>query len=269
MDKTRFLDLAPAYYALGVLLVLNDERKGTYPQISGGMVSVRENSFSGKSVHYHLRHKNLFEKAAQWLEGEGILQVRTDPFGPTIYLLKVDGDKAITFFAERKISPFEGWLENGRDRQWLTEALEKISDYYQELGITSLDFEKGSGADRLPEHDEWAPIPLERDDPEMKRLIVALEEAFRGIRDDNGYSATFPQERDFVVESLQNVKSSLETATSTSFGYLVRNAWQPLNIVLKRFGTAAVGIMAAGAKAALVEWLRKKGLHILVDLLGD
>jgi hypothetical protein len=48
---------------------------------------------------------------------------------------------------------------------------------------------------------EWAPIKIDAGDPTVKKAVSSLENIIEEVRSDNGYSATYPQERDYVLVS--------------------------------------------------------------------
>jgi hypothetical protein len=73
----------------------------------------------------------------------------------------------------------------------------------------------------------------------------------------------WPEERDYVLDRLSTLSKKLKEASSTSFAFVKRNGFEPLSILLKRFGPAAIGLVATAAKEALREWLRQKGITFL------
>jgi hypothetical protein len=115
-------------------------------------------------------------------------------------------------------------------------------------------------------HDEWEPLPLERDDPLLQKTVDAVDDTIEKVRSDNGYASNRPEEREYVLDGLSAFSKRLKEAASISLGYLKRYAVGPLRTLLTRFKDNAVGLAASVAKEALREWLRKKGISFLDDL---
>jgi hypothetical protein len=58
----------------------------------------------------------------------------------------------------------------------------------------------------------------------------------------------------------------LKTEDSISYGYLKRKAFDALDIVIRRFGPASLGLVAQAARAALFDWIKEiagKAIHWL------
>jgi hypothetical protein len=66
-----------------------------------------------------------------------------------------------------------------------------------------------------------------------------------------------------VVDSLKAANTKLKTDDAISFAYLKRKAIDALDILIRRFGTASVGLVAQAARAAIFDWLKSIGGNIL------
>jgi hypothetical protein len=113
---------------------------------------------------------------------------------------------------------------------------------------------------------EWEPLQLERDDPQLKKAIAAVDDTAEKVRSDNGYAANLPEEREYVLDSLSTLSRRLKEASSISLAYLKEFAFAPLAKLLRRFKGAAIGLAASVAREAIREWLKRKGITLLDDL---
>ncbi|MBL4863832.1 MAG: hypothetical protein JKY63_02910 [Rhodobiaceae bacterium] len=129
------------------------------------------------------------------------------------------------------------YQENGD--QWLSETGGVIT-------ANSPDIENTSSVD-------WEPLPVERDDPQLKKAVAALDTAITEIESDNGYSATEPDERNAVVSSLKTASEALKTQSQIYYFQFRSLIWEPLEKAGKRFGNAATGLSIQAAKEALKE----------------
>jgi hypothetical protein len=144
--------------------------------------------------------------------------------------------------------PFSVYDIAGRTEDWLIPALYAVDNAYDNLDIRPEDFDRPDA--------QWTPIRIERDDPTVANAINSLKKVIEEIRADNGYAATYPQERDYVLEGLQGTLGKFESL-SISAAY-VRMGIERLRILARRFGgTMKEGAIAA-ATAALVEFAKSK-----------
>jgi hypothetical protein len=104
---------------------------------------------------------------------------------------------------------------------------------------------------------EWEPLPLERTDPALQRAVEAIDATLKQVREDNGYNATVPEERNYVVASLSTASQVLKSENTTSIPFVRQYILEPLSKVARRFGGAALGAVAAGARAAVIEYVKQ------------
>lgn len=108
--------------------------------------------------------------------------------------------------------------------------------------------------DERDELDGWLPLPIERDRPEYKETIGALEEAFDTIRADNGFAATYPEQRTGILAALedgiQTLKSKLPSAEQLQ-GMILR----PLRWISVTFSNTLIGEAAKKAAEKLVQYI--------------
>jgi len=147
----------------------------------------------------------------------------------------------------------------GDGDQWLGEALLALDQQYEELQIKDEDF------DDLPDR-EWEPLPIDRNDPDLKAVIEKIDDTHEQVRADNGYAAHLPEERAYIMDSLGMLAKKLKEASAISRPYIRRYAIEPLSLLIRRFGQAAIGLLATAAKEAFKEWLKKRGVFFLDGL---
>jgi len=141
---------------------------------------------------------------------------------------------------------------------WLAEAYWKITSEWM-----SVEFAKD-----YPQPDVWQPIPVERNNPSVERAEAALDKGIDIIRSDNGYNATHPEERRYVLDHLTAFAKRMKEDAQIGWMYFKTFALEPLDTVIKRFGKAATGIAAAAAREALIRWARESGGEIIRFLLS-
>ncbi len=256
MDRRRFLDTAPAYYGLAIVAYLAE---------AGERLAYRSGIQSNYSVEYeegvvdHLDLDDLFAAGAKHIVGLGLIEIIKDDFGPDLYKLADEFLNRWSALQEDKGSLYYKYAAAGdTKRQWLLSALRSVKQRYEELGITTEDF-----GDNAP---DWAPIPLERDDEGLQALIGEIDKVAEQVRGDNGYGTQHGEEKTYVLEKLRSVSKRLKEDTTISWLYLREFAIEPLLILGRRFGKAAIGIAAEAAKAVLKEWLKKKGITFLDNI---
>jgi hypothetical protein len=121
------------------------------------------------------------------------------------------------------------------------EELRAILDQMDEARATDLGARSIASTPTRPD-DDWTPIPLDREDPDQRTALKALEKTIEELRGDNGYAATNPEEKAFVQDKLSAVVKRLRDDSQISWMYLNEFAFRPLGILIKRFGQAAIGI---------------------------
>lgn len=258
MNRHRFIEVAPVYYGLAI---------ATFFQNTNSLDFAYKNTFAEYYVTdpdrgriEHLHNDILFKVGADYAAKEGLIEVINDDFGPVIYKAseklgenwqRLATDKSLPFFKYDSVG-------NGGFR-WLTAALDNVNDRYSELGIGAEDF------DGL--NTEWEPIPLERHDQDLAQAIARIDDVIQSVRSENGYSASFLEERNYVLDKLQSVSKRLKEDFQISYIYLREFALEPLIILVRRFHEAAIGVAATAAKEAIKEWLKRKGINFLDGVL--
>ena len=134
-------------------------------------------------------------------------------------------------------------------RGWLVESIESASSLDDDVIV----LDSGLRADV-----QWAPLPLERPDAELDRVIESVERLAEQVRSDNGYALQPDGERDDVIVRLRDASSYLRDATAVSrVGVETYIVW-PLQRLIARFGPAAIGAAAKLVLDIFSAWLKNK-----------
>ena len=245
MDRPKFVATAPIYYSLAIASYLRNHDR----------VSIREVRDSYVAQGAPLLDP-LIEPAIKWLLEQGMIVAVRDDFGPTIFERSPDYDVVWDRVATDRTQPFFkiDYVANGA--AWLQNALLSINDAYSRLSISEGDFSDARD-------DDWAPLPLDRSDKRLRNAIDALDQTIEGVRADNGYAATVSAERDFVLGELSEASRVLKEEKQTSIGFLRKRVLEPLEILGRRFSGAALSAIAAGARDAIIEFVKQHGEHLL------
>jgi hypothetical protein len=258
MDKADFIERAPIYYALAIARRLFKVNGSMSRNVIARAYEVENDESHIPNDTYNLLHSNaLWKRAIKWLVERDLIAVEADPFGPSVFAKTENfGANWLTLRAtEPLIAKFVA-LDDGDE--WLRDTLRSIFDRYQELGIQESDFDNPD--------EEWSPIQLDSADPDVEKVVDTLSETVEAIRQDNGYSAAHPQERDFVLEGLNGTLEKFKSST-VSAGY-IRVALERLRTVARRFGGTVKESVIAGATQALIEFAKKNAIKILDSLLN-
>lgn len=256
MDKSTFLKAAPDYYAAAIILIIEelDRPIFTLPAI---ILSWRDKSENKNEVV--LRHMSLVRKAVSQLEGLSVIEVITDNFGPSLLVKGTNFSSFIEDQKRNKKNVLGKAALYGNAEHWLTSAIRNVNKKFDELGVTSQDFSS--------DHDEWAPIPLDRDDLELKKIVESLDNLQEDLRGDNGYAVSSPQEKAYVQVTLETLTRNLKEGATVSLLFIRRYAFDPLGILIQRFKDSAVGIAAQGIRVAITEWIKQRGISLLDNML--
>jgi hypothetical protein len=194
----------------------------------------------------------VLKMAVDLLMQEGVLVCVTDEFAPPAY--KKSGTYQDWFYkvAPEKFVPFAKYKQAKNDKDWIIAALHSVNNTYDALKMTADDFELAQQEPEL----EWEPLPIDRADPKLQEVEEKLDEAIAAIQGDNGYAASVPGEREYVLSHLRSFSETLKNKAEVYGRQIKTDAIEPLTRVVKRFGDAVVGIAAASARAALFEWLK-------------
>jgi hypothetical protein len=259
MEKSRFVELAPSYYALAIAVHFVESGE-TYSY----RASIRE-TFTASSTRYdpnpynYIGNDVLFWRGVRTAEILGLIEIIPDEFGPPLYKKSEEFGDILNSLAQDKQSPFyKHQLAGSNGRSWLLTALHTVNERYKELQVESQDFNKTD--------QEWEPIPLDRRNEKLQEATKLLDQTIEELRSDNGYGATNIEEKNFVLEKLQSAARRLKKETQTSWMYVKEFALDPLSLLVRRFGEAAIGITAVAARTALIEWLKSVGVKVLESL---
>jgi hypothetical protein len=247
MSKRRFVETAPLYYALAICVVAS-ATGGTFTrQVFSSRYYVSDEE--GSEPLYYCDRDALFTHAIDWLRRRDMVDVIEDDFAPPIFTTGSGFVEMWQRLSAEEGTVFQKYNEARGDPGWLNHALQSIEHTYVALGITEQDFKEPDS--------EWEPIPLDRDDPKLGAAIRAVDATIEQVRIDNGYTATLPEERKYVLDGLNAVSKTLREAVSVSAPYIRKYAFEPLIALVRRFGPSALGLAAAIAKEAILEWLKK------------
>jgi hypothetical protein len=119
--------------------------------------------------------------------------------------------------------------------------------------IASLDANFFTAQERM-DSDEWTPLEIDRADPAYLDAVDSVEEAIEAIRQDNGFAATHPQERDGILRVLQEGLVWLKEKVPTQ-SILQTMLISPLRWVSSIFGNDVVGEAAKKAAQKLLDFL--------------
>jgi hypothetical protein len=251
MDKAEFVKLAPLYYAMAIANALRKtgDAQPDYKIRSEYTNQVEFEPEPGTLLDRYI----LWNKAVEWLLSNNLVSVRHDPFGPPIFTRSQNFDTIFGEICGDGTLPFFNFAASGLSNSWLIPALHSVENHYTNLKITEEDFDN-------PDRD-WEPIQIDPDESEARRAVEELKRVIDDVRSDNGYSATYPHERDYVLQGLSSTVEKFESCT-ISAGY-VRLALDRLSILGRRFAGSAKEALFTGAKVALVEFAKKHFGQIL------
>jgi hypothetical protein len=244
MERSRLIELAPQYYVIAVCNFYSEAaNKIASSQTLWGMCGGVEKSAP------------VFWRAIAMLLEKKMLEQIPDDFGPTLY---TKTERLIPEWEASKKqagTPASKYAMDPNRGVWLVAALEAVNKACVESKLVKEDFVK-------PEA-EWEPIPVDRTDTKIQKITDALDKTIEAVEGDNGYNATMPEEKAFVVDSLKAATAKLKNDPTISFAYLKRNAINTLDVLIRRFGKASVGLVAQAAREAIFEWLKNIGGQIL------
>lgn len=141
------------------------------------------------------------------------------------------------------------------------ELRRKDSDlfYFQRYGddkladVAGLDGIFWTAGERL-DAEAYAPLDIDRDDPQFIETLQAVDEAIERIRTDNAFAATSPEQREGILRTLENGIDWLRNKTTTR-KLIVDNILSPLRWVVSHFGQSDVGAAAKAAIDTVAHWL--------------
>jgi hypothetical protein len=181
-----------------------------------------------------------------------MLVATKDEFGPTIYTRTAKFGPEWNALKKLPDTPYSRFALDPQRAEWIIAALDRVNKALEEQKIKTEDFIK-------PEA-EWEPLPVDRKNPKLEKATEELDKTIAAVEGDNGYSATLPEERTYVVENLKEAANRLKKDDAISYAYLKRKVIDVLDVVIARFGKAAVGLTA---QAAIFDWLKELGEKVL------
>lgn len=152
---------------------------------------------------------------------------------------------------------------------WMQRALSSINRLLTTLEpaeLSGVAEEPGQGDETPP--DEWQPLPLDRNNEKLQNAISSLDAVVEHVKGDNGYAATVPEERSYVLERLSALSEKLKHASSVSIGYIKRSGMDILLMVSKRFREGAVDVTATTARENIIAWIRDHGINLIASLFS-
>lgn len=261
MDKKRFIEMAPLYYAQAIMSALR-QSNGMALSLQGIVNKYTIADEDDPSDPFVLLGQRLImDRALSWLRQNDMVIFIDDDFGlPLLEAGSIWGTDKAKIFDDPNL-PFYKYNRTADGDLWLQSALSNINTQYYQLGITAEDFENPDA--------EWAPLPLDRTtDVTLQKTIDALDATLKQVREDNGYAAAVPEERNYVVESLTTATKVLKNEATTSVPFIRRYVLEPLVLVGRRFGKAALGVLSDAAKEAVKDFLKEHGAEWLAALFG-
>lgn len=205
-----------------------------------------------------LRNKKLREIAITTLVGFGYAEVIEDEFGPTMlsveHRIKSESLMGGTETPLKQLAsrfPESVFASTNKfGSEWLGQAIEKINS-----SIESADGNDSLTSGLEPSFavdDIWKPLPINRSAPEFEETIAGIEEAIREIAADNGFSSTFPEERDNLVEhantTLKSVKEGKVTRKQIVEHLISTGKWVASKFTGSAIGFAGKSLMMWGLK---------------------
>ena len=256
MDKARFIESAPRYYALAILSHLMTNQSAT-------TINVIVNSFADshpddpdESVDsvVRIRYGTLLDRALKLLAEKNLIVSEKDDFGPTLIEAVEWFEQALEREPDDSLSTlFRRFQKMGNQRnEWLQQALDGLANHELRLGVTDEDYED--------QESEWSPIPVDRDQPETQAVIKAIDDVAEKIQADNGYSATHAEERKYVLDGLLAFGQQLKSAATISVPYIKQYAIDPIARAGKTLGKSVAGLAVEVLKAKLKEWMMRQGI---------
>jgi hypothetical protein len=244
MDKAEFINLAPEYYMLAVVL----ELQSAYGYVSEtALIDAYTVADEPDADGFcYIENRGLLREAIRLLAKHGGLETLSDPFGPSLYRATNELNNLVAVFEKDFTSPFYKSKQAPNRGAWLRSALSKLNQTGLELGITNEDLDK-------PEA-QWTPIQIDQDDPIVKDAVQKLSKTVEDIETDNGYSAEHPQERDKVVHDLTGSLAKLKSNSISP--EWIRTALDGLRVAGRRFANTVKAQTIEGTKQAIIEFVK-------------
>jgi hypothetical protein len=247
MDKKIFIEEATKYYALAIAIKLPENLPTTKSTVTSQYTQQIEFDFIQM-----LPNGFLWDRATEWLKDRNMLVISKATFGPALYIKGQHFEKKWNELIKIE-QPFSQYNLTPFSSDWLEEALYEIKQTETELQITADDYSNGL--------DEWQPIAVDLETPKAQELIQNLSNAAEALRKDNGYAATFPEEREFVIEGINRAAESVRNGQTTAG--ILRSAVEKLTLAANRFKGAAIEVLLTGARQATIDFVKQQGGELL------
>lgn len=259
MDREKFEKLAPIYYAIAIAATLRAQ-SGSTIDINRVVSRYGMYQYQGEVSVRFLSKKPIIDAAFNYCVEKQFIEKLEDDFGPTIFIKGRNFDDAWAGAIDDVDSVFHKYSRAGGD-DWLKEALMNVNDTFDRLGLKQNDEGENDS------EDEWTPLPLERSDPKLKTAIKQLEKIIENVRTDNGYAATHPHERAFVLDGLTQGTKILKEEKESSWRYIRTTIFDNLQLLVIRFKDGALGILAKATRDGLVDYLKDHGGKFIKEVL--
>ena len=131
--------------------------------------------------------------------------------------------------------------------------------YFMQHGDEALDDIAGlnsifmTDAERL-DSDPWIPLPIDRESSDYKETVEEIEKAIETIRQDNGYAANEPEERNSILETLETGVRWLKERLPTK-AQMTSLLATPLRWVATKFPDTIIGEAAKRAAQKLLDYI--------------
>jgi hypothetical protein len=247
VERNRLVELAPQYYQIGICAVF----------AKGSKIASSNTLWSDINAN----HSPTFWHTLNLLVENNLVEVIKDDFGPPLYRKTDKFDAKWKEIKDRPDTPAFRYNLDPKGDVWLTQAIQSVNKALKDQDVKPEDFSKPDA--------EWEPLPVERSNPKLQKATAQLEKTIEAAEADNGYAANVPEERKLVVENLKDTVEKLKNDDTISYAYLKRQAIDALDMVIRRFGSASLGLAAQAARAALFDWLKeigKKALHFIIPM---
>lgn len=179
---------------------------------------------------------------------------------------RADSTKA-TFPPEYAINVlgYQSVEANLKEKSFLSIYSKKGDDWLFETG--GIISEEIAAVNSIPAtEDAWEPLPLDRQNPALTHAIEKIDELIQAIKQDNGYAANEPDERNFIVSALQAGVHALRDQTVIYRMQFRAFIWEPIKRITTRFGSSVIGVLADAAKEGLKEAFKHVAKKILDNL---
>lgn len=280
MNTQTLFERALPYYIVAIAHSVREHFANKHSPIHAADVHRPWRTDVGKKTSL-LGDEELFKAAINICADHKIIEPLVDPFGPLVFLKGASLTGGLAGL-EQAYPQFNSYKRAGRT--WLASALAEINKQRAQEWLSDRQDQKPNAAGSDDDDDdgveveeaaagvlnvdgdEWAPLPVDRTAPALVKAERAVDEAVDALTGDNGYAATHPQERRWVLDSLNTFRSVLKREAQISLGYVRLCALDPLGRAIQRLGDSASGLIAMAARDAIKDWLKEafKGVKDLI-----